>query len=82
MGADRISSTFIDFLQQISNLPFSQADKLWGSYQTNLAEYINTHGGHATVGRAIKERPSYDMIQAYLNGSISLEQLKAQRGCQ
>lgn len=81
-GVDRITDILTDvFGQKLANQAFSQADKLWESFQSKTAEYINSHLGTASVGKTIKARPNWSAVSEYLNGKMTLTELKDLNGC-
>ncbi|MFD2864436.1 hypothetical protein ACFSYC_07015 [Mucilaginibacter antarcticus] len=64
------------------NKIFNGADQLWTAMQANMINYINTHGGHAEYyNKSYIAPPDYDLVRDYLNGSITLPQLKTKIGC-
>lgn len=65
----------------MTGVPFNKADELWTSYQKKLSAFVNSNDGTATIGATTKERPNYADVRDYLDGKISLEQLKAKGGC-
>ncbi len=67
--------------QTLLNIPFDKADALWMSYQTKVASFVNTHSGLANIGSIVRERPNYAAIKDYLDGKISLNELKAKKAC-
>ncbi len=81
-GADRLTTGRHEIFQYVTGIPFAQADQLWESYQQKVSAFVNLNGGKAVVGGTLKERPNYDMLKAYFDGTITLEQLKAAKGCQ
>ena len=80
-GADRLTSSAGNLFQKITGVPFTEADKLWESYQEKVAAFVNSHSGIATVGIKIKERPKYKDLKDYFDGKITLQQLKDLKGC-
>jgi hypothetical protein len=84
MGVDRISDwTFAFGNVVVPGAIFSGADRLWNSMQGNMINYINAHGGHAEFygKKSYIARPDYNLVQDYLDGKITLPQLKAKIGC-
>jgi len=84
MGVDRISDwSFVlgDWVTFKSVFP--GADSLWSSMQDNMINFINTHGGHAELyhQRSYTARPDYDFVKDFLDGRITLDQLKTKIGC-
>jgi len=80
-GVDRLTTGRHELAQYIFGIPFNKADALWEGYQQNLATFVNSHSGLAYVGSAMKERPDFDALWQYFTNQISLEQLKAVKGC-
>ncbi|WP_202406120.1 hypothetical protein [Hufsiella ginkgonis] len=80
-GVDRLTTGRHEFAQYLGGIPFAGADALWTSYQNKVAQFVNSHGGTATVGNAVKERPNYNLVKNYLDGKMTLQQLKAAGGC-
>jgi hypothetical protein len=60
---------------------FSVPDDLWESMQTKMANFINTHGGSATVGSSFIARPRWSVVKDFLKGNKTLAQLRAAYGC-
>ncbi len=81
-GADRITNPFGQLAQTIFNAPFGGADDLWKSYQRNVASFVNHNSGVATTLPPKTFRPDYSAIKQYLDGTITLTQLKNKNGCQ
>ncbi len=84
MGVDRISDWVFAFGNTLGNgIVFTGADQLWNSMQGNMINYINAHGGHAEFynKKSYIARPRYDLVQDYLDGKITQQQLKAKIGC-
>ncbi len=84
MGVDRISDwTFAFFNTVLLGPAFPAADNLWSKVQSNMINYINAHGGHAEFynKKSYIARPRYDLVQDYLDGKITQQQLKAKIGC-
>jgi hypothetical protein len=46
------------------DIVFNGADKLWRSFQSNLAEYVNQRGGSAAVDKPIINRHSLNAVEA------------------
>lgn len=51
-----------------TEVQFSMADRLWRSMQKGLVEYINFHGGSASIGQERTLRPNWDSVREYLLG--------------
>jgi hypothetical protein len=54
------------------------ADKLWKSLQQGIENYVNTHGGSASINDPETVRPDWDQLQNVLNGDAPVESLE---GC-
>lgn len=80
-GADRLTTEAHDLIQSLSGLAFNKADALWESYQKKITDFVNGNSGSASVGAMIKERPDYKYLKDYLDGKITLEQLKELKRC-
>lgn len=80
-GTDRLTTAYHSLFQTISGVPFDKADALWTSFQSKVNAFVNSHNGSSTVGTQIKERPDYLALKDYFEGKITLEQLKAKKGC-
>ncbi len=84
MGVDRVSDWQFGFIDYVTNgITFRGADQLWSAMQSNMINYINTHGGHAEFysKKSYIARPDYNLVKDYLEGRISLAQLKSKIGC-
>lgn len=85
MAVDRISTGVFavgNFGKDIlTTSGFEDADTLWRSLQTNMVNFINAKGGKASVATEIVVRTPYQMVKDYLNGTITLDELKKQLGC-
>lgn len=77
----RLTTGRHELLEYILGVPFSQADLLWESYQSKVSAFVNSNSGSASIGNSIKERPDYQRLRDYFEGKITLEQLKALKGC-
>jgi hypothetical protein len=82
MGVDRLSDWQFALGGSIIDA-FGAADKLWSAMQINMINYINSHGGNAGFynKKSYTARPDYDLVKDYLDGKITLEQLKRKIGC-
>jgi hypothetical protein len=82
MGVDRISRNDFALGNWVMDLfgpsGFEKADNLWSGMQDNVINYINSHQGSALnySRRNYKIRPDWDDIEDFLNGTISLQELK------
>ena len=84
MGVDRISDWQFAFGNWLAgNVAFNDADQLWSAMQSNMINYINNNGGQAGYynKKSYVARPNWNVVQAYLNGTITLQQLKQTIGC-
>jgi hypothetical protein len=84
MGVDRTSDWFFSMVNTVfPNSVFNGADALWTQMQSNMINFINSQGGHAYFypTHRFVARPDYSTVQDYLNGTISLDQLKQKIGC-
>ncbi len=52
-------------------------------YQKQMLNYINANGGNAGhyVNKNTIARPKWNLVDDYLNGRITLKQLKQRIGC-
>ncbi|MGF7079277.1 hypothetical protein [Mucilaginibacter sp. UYCu711] len=82
MGVDRTSDWMFAFANNF-NAVFNGADQLWTAMQTNMINYINTHGGQASFynKKNYVARPNYNLVRDYLNKKMTLAQLKSLIGC-
>jgi len=84
MGVDRISDWEFALGSALANgAAFRGADQLWTAMQTNMINFINSHGGQADTyaQRSYTARPNWYKVQDYLNGNMTLAQLKQSIGC-
>lgn len=65
-GVDRITTQFNSTAQYFTNAIFGGGDKLWASFQTKLAGYVNENGGQASVVEPVKHRVNWDLVRSYL----------------
>lgn len=78
-GVDRFSSVadnstpLINYLMESS--AFLGADELWSGMQNKLSAFINNNGGNASPVTAVKYRPSYNKIKAFLKNQVPLSSL-------
>lgn len=80
-AVDRITDEFTNVVNELTNIPFNVADDLWESLQSGMVNFINSHGGSATVSAPLILRPNYDDVKAVLNGQMSLSDFKKKLGC-
>jgi len=81
-GADRLTGASGSLAQALFGMPFSNADKLWQSFQKNVANFVKFNNSYAAVSTTIKLRPDYDGIKEYLDGTITINQRRDRHGCQ
>ncbi|WP_293889469.1 hypothetical protein [Sphingobacterium sp. UBA3549] len=74
-GVDRITNWDATFLQSLANVPFSQADALWESFQGKVTSFVNQRGGSATIKASQKHRPDWSLVKKVLNGEAPLSTL-------
>lgn len=75
-GVDRLTTWYSTAAQSILQVPFSQADALWASFQQKVSEFVNQNGGTATIAASHIERPNWVRIQEVINGHRSIDYLK------
>ncbi len=81
-GVDRITDVITETISLLFNdLAFTQADKLWESFQDKTAKFINDNSGAASRGTQTKLRPNWSAVRDDFDGKISLEALKRKNGC-
>lgn len=69
MGRDVIKfATDIDILDE--------ANDTWISFQSLIANHVNSIGGSAEINTPITHRPDYDKLASFLSGEISVSELK------
>lgn len=71
-GVDRITTQFNATAQYFTNSVFGGADKLWSSFQTKLANYVNQNGGQASIVPPIKHRVDWDLVKSYLFAELEV----------
>lgn len=76
-GVDRLTSWDVnaaqvapEYFKEGTGIPFSQADALWTSFQNGIGNFVQTHGGSATVNSKQTYRPNWDLINDWINGKI------------
>jgi hypothetical protein len=76
-GVDRFGSNLIENIAYATTggNPFGGADDLWASFQDKINEYVNNHGGTASVITPTKNRADWDEIQQVLNGEKPISDL-------
>lgn len=87
-GVDRISTNGIrlgNFLASIVNQDgFTNGDILWRDIQTNLLNFINSHGGSANKFSGLPDlvvRPDWSDVEQYLKKQIDYQELRRRLGC-
>jgi hypothetical protein len=73
-GVDRATGHIDDYAQENWDAIFSKSDQLWSSFQEGIKNYVNSHGGNATVTQESKvyHRPDWVDYADYLNGTVSI----------
>lgn len=73
-AVDRVTGTLDEWINDVFGGPtFSGADELWTSMQNKIANYINSHGGTATVQPSQAYRPNWDKVKKYLTGQSNIK---------
>jgi hypothetical protein len=62
MGADRATAAG-DWAASLAGVLWNGADRLWLSLQNKVADFVNTHGGQATVRPRHSDRYPWSAIQ-------------------
>ena len=84
MGVDRTSDWMFAIINSFfTTNVFNGSDALWSKVQTNMINFINSQGGQAGFYPSQRHvaRPDYSIVKDYLNGTITLDQLKQKIGC-
>jgi hypothetical protein len=73
-GVDRATGHIDDYAQENWDAIFSEADQLWSSFQEGIKNYVNSHGGNASVTpeNKVYHRPDWVDYADYLNGTVSI----------
>lgn len=58
--------------------PFSGGDELWKSFQKGIKDFVNSHGGSATINEPDILRPDWNELRGVFLGTESIETL----GCE
>ena len=78
-GVDRLANIWDEDTETINFLmesaAFKGADNLWHGMQFKLENYVNNHGGNATVLPSVRNRPNYEKIKKYLKNQAPLSSL-------
>lgn len=61
-GVDRLTSGIENFAQAAFEIPFTNADNLWKSFQNKLRDYVNQNGGSATKQNPEILRPDWSDV--------------------
>lgn len=81
-GVDRVWDYAVHYFG-LAPLGFANADILWQSLQNSIINHCNNNGGQAQhfIQPSLKARVSWDKVEQFLTGQISLQQLKDQLQC-
>jgi hypothetical protein len=84
MGVDRlydVPTALVNFFT--SDMGFKVADNLWKNMQQNMINYITFKSGQAAfyANQLSIARPKWNDVKDYLNGNITLAELKKRMGC-
>ena len=64
-GVDRLSTQLYEVFQDVTNVPFGSADRLWTSFQSHIAaDFSGT-----AVASTVVFRPDYSTVESVLNGA-------------
>lgn len=77
-GVDRIQRAAVFTIAQMNpnwDSPFTPADQKWNAMQENLKNYVEAHGGVATINMDNIYRPNWNDIKDVLNGIKPLSDL-------
>jgi hypothetical protein len=80
MGVDRTSDYLFNAINPLVD-GFGAADALWSNMAKNMAAYITSLGGVATVMPKVVSRPNWSDVRDYLEGKIDFATLKKRMGC-
>lgn len=69
---DRLTTLEASFFQNTTGIPFRSSDILWGTFQGEIANFVNAHGGSAFADEEQILRPIWTDVLAVLNGSKPL----------
>lgn len=74
-GADRLTN-YAGYLAQASlGIPFDQADALWTSMQTKMAQFVASHQANPQIIAPVKNRPLWNDVKQAINENRSLSTL-------
>ncbi|MEQ9466624.1 MAG: hypothetical protein RLN88_04380 [Ekhidna sp.] len=83
MGVDRLTQPIASLVRDLRYLidgqdMMNRADDLWMSFQDKIKEFVEQNGGSATLPsqRNQGDRPNWHEAQQFLNGEITLEELR------
>ncbi|MGV0980707.1 hypothetical protein [Empedobacter falsenii] len=74
-GVDRLTNWDGEFFQKFGNIPFTQADNLWKSFQNKITNYVNSKGGKANVETSQIKRPDWQTVIDVIVGEKPLSTL-------
>lgn len=82
-GVDRLTTNFTQAAESITSfingggngIAFSETEKLWKSFQTEVASFVNNHNGQASVALPTIKRPDWTLVKEVLTGSKPLSAL-------
>lgn len=80
-GVDRLTDKIGENLERMSRdsknsgVPFQKSDKLWKSFQDNIVDFVNTHGGQANKGTPQIYRPDWKVVKDGVNGKRPISDL-------
>ena len=76
-GIDRTTGYVDQVLQWNTNKVFEDTEQLWTSLQNKVRDYVNSHGGSASVNASntVIARPRWYHVEEYLNGTKTLQEL-------
>lgn len=72
-GVDRITQNFNEILG--ARATFNGADNLWKSFQDGIMNFVNSNGGSAIKLDPVIGRPDWDLVEAFINGEVTVDQL-------
>ncbi|HET8573698.1 MAG TPA: hypothetical protein VFL76_07490 [Edaphocola sp.] len=83
MGVDRTNDWSTTILNVITGVAFSSADALWNAVQDGVISDVNSNGGQAALytPRQQLARPKWNKVKNFLEGQISLQELKNELNC-
>lgn len=74
-GVDRLTDFVTTKAQEYANIPFSQADSLWKTFQNKINAFVNSHQGNSSVSSQEIYRPDWDKVKAVIDGRAPLSSL-------